>query len=162
MTPSRNTKANPQKFLSADPNRAMQEMMDTIDTLRGVYIRETDALNNTDTKAFLELQEKKLDIARKYQMGIEDLLARKDQMKTVNPLLKNRLATMQKEFAELADRNMEALKRMQRCTERLGAVIMNAAKESASKQRAVAYGQCGTMKDRNEKKTVSMGISETA
>ena len=151
----------PARTYSAEPNRAMQEMMETIDSLRGIYIKENEALDAADTKAFLELQERKLEVARDYQSGIETILARKDQMKSVNPLLKNRLIQMQKNFSELTAKNMDSLKRMQKSTHRLGEVIMNAAKDAAKSQRSHVYGETGTLRGA-EKKSVSMGLSETA
>jgi uncharacterized protein YukE len=149
------------KSNATDPNRIMQDMMDTIDSLRVIYVLETDALNDTDTKTFLELQGQKLEMARKYQAGIEKILARKEEMKNISPLLKNRLTETQKEFSDLATKNMEAIKRMQRCTERLGDTIMNAAKEAAKSQQTFAYGENGSIRG-GDKKSVSMGVSETA
>jgi hypothetical protein len=149
------------KTLSADPNKAMQEMMSTIDNLRAIYVQENEALDTSDTKTFMELQEKKLEAARSYQEGIETILARKEQMKKANPLLKKRLAEMQKDFSDLAAKNIESLKRMQRCTHRLGELIMNAAKDAARSQRSFVYGETGAMRG-SERKTVSMGVSETA
>jgi hypothetical protein len=151
----------PAKNFSKEPNKAMQEMMETIDSLRGIYTKENEALSAADTKAFLELQEKKLEVARDYQSGIETMLTRKDQMKTVNPLLKKRLVESQKNFSDLTTKNMELLKRMQKSTHRLGEVIMNAAKDAAKSQRSHVYGETGTIRGA-EKKSVSMGLSETA
>ncbi|HPF79224.1 MAG TPA: hypothetical protein PLF01_08045, partial [Alphaproteobacteria bacterium] len=51
----------PRYVLSTDPNKAMQEMMLTIDRLRASLIEETAALKDADTKTFLSLQDKKLD-----------------------------------------------------------------------------------------------------
>ncbi len=148
-------------YLSPDPNRAMQDMMDIINSLRGVYAEETEALNKADTKAFLDLQEKKMTAARQYQRGIEDILSREEQMKSVAPSLKNRLASMQKEFFGLSQKNLEALSRMQRCTSRLGETIMGAAKDAAKSQQTHVYGETGSIRD-NERRSVSMGVSETA
>jgi hypothetical protein len=151
----------PARTFSKDPNKAMQEMMETIDTLRDVYVRENAALDNADTQAFLELQEKKLETARDYQNGIENILSRKDQMKNTNPLLRKRLVEMQKGFSELTTKNLESLKRMQRSTHRLGELLMNAAKESAKSQRSHVYGETGAIRGA-DRKSVSMGLSETA
>ncbi len=151
----------PAKNYSKDPNKAMQEMMETIDTLRDVYVQENAALDATDTHAFLQLQELKLETARDYQNGIENILARKEQMKNVNPLIKKRLVEMQKGFAELTAKNMESLKRMQRSTHRLGELLMDAAKDAAKSKRTHVYGETGAIRG-GDKKSVSMGLSETA
>ena len=68
---------------------------------------------------------------------------------------------MQKNFSELTAKNMDSLKRMQKSTHRLGEVIMNAAKDAAKSQRSHVYGETGTLRGA-EKKSVSMGLSETA
>ncbi len=146
---------------SKNPNAAIQEMMGTIDSLRNIYKRETDALEAADMKTFLEMQSEKLKAARAYQEGIEQILDRKDEMKTVNPLLKKRLEDMQRDFTDLSVKNMDALKRMGRVTDRLGNTIRVAAKNAAVKSRSFSYGENGTLKS-SEKKSVSMGVSETA
>ncbi|MCB9982319.1 MAG: hypothetical protein H6861_01420 [Rhodospirillales bacterium] len=149
------------KFLSADPNKAMQEMMDVIDHMRGVYIRETDALEHMDTKGFLALQDEKIQATNIYKSGIEDILQRKNEMKSVQPNLKKQLERMQAEFAALSSQNMVALKRMQRTMERLGQTVQKAAKESVNRQRAFSYTPSGQLQH-DERKGISTGISETA
>ncbi len=144
-----------------NPNALIQDMMETIDALRGVYVRETESLESADTQAFLAIQEEKIEAARKYQEGIERIVERKADMAAVNPLLKKRLEEVQKEFSTITVKNLEAIKRMQRTTERLGNTIRNAAKESARRQRAFSYGDTGALQA-SDKKTVSMGVSETA
>ena len=154
------SKAATGKIKPRDPNAALQEIIKTIDVLRDVYVRETAALNEADAKKFIALQETKLLAARKYQEIIDHILSRKEEIKTANPALKRKLNEMQKDFFDLSAKNMEALKRMQRTTERLGAVIMSAAKDVANKNRAVSYGDKGALQT-DERKTVSMGVSET-
>lgn len=147
--------------LSADPKRAMQDMMQTIDDLRSVYIEETDALENIDTPRFLGLQDKKLATAKKYQKGVEEILTRKDEMRRIDPSLKMKLETMQADFAILATENMDALKRMQRTMERLGNTVRDAARDAVNKQRSYSYSESGNLNS-NDKKVVSAGIIETA
>ncbi|HOO82286.1 MAG TPA: flagellar protein FlgN [Alphaproteobacteria bacterium] len=148
-------------FLSADPNKAMQEMMDVIDRMRGVYVRETEALEDMDTKGFIALQDEKIQATNIYKSGVEDILRRKCEMKAVNPALKRDLERMQADFAALSSKNMDALKRMQRTMERLGQTVQRAAKESVNKQRAFSYGESGKIHN-DERKSVSIGVSETA
>ena len=47
----------PKYVLSPNPDRAMQEMMTTIDHLRLSLIEETKALKEADTQTFMDLQE---------------------------------------------------------------------------------------------------------
>lgn len=148
-------------FLAADPHKAMQEMMDTIDRVRGVYERETEALEKLDTQGFLDLQGEKLETANLYKAGIEDIIRRKAEMKTIDPAVKKELERMQADFAKLTSKNMNALKRMQRTMGRLGETVQKIAKDSVRKERAISYGEGGRMHE-DTKKRVSIGVSETA
>ncbi len=148
-------------IFSADPNKAMQEMMDTIDRMRGVYERETSALESLDTKEFLSLQDEKLQTTNDYKSGIEEIMRRKGSIKAADPALKKELERMQVDFSELSAKNLTALKRMQRTMERLGNTVQKAAKESVNKHRAFSYGESGQLQ-KNERKSVSIGVSETA
>jgi hypothetical protein len=149
-------------MFSADPSAAMREMMQTIDALRQVYVRETGALNTADAKTFMALQDEKLEAARRYQRGVEEMLERREELKNVSPAMKKRLEDMQKEFSGLARQNMEALERMQRIAQRLGNTLRAAAKEAAVRQRGVSYNEIGKMSG-NGRKPVSAGsLSETA
>ncbi len=147
--------------LSQNPGTAIQEMMDTIDVLRHIYIRETDALTNADTPTFLSMQNEKFIAASNYQDGIQQMLTRKDEMRKADPALRNKLEAMQNEFSDLAKKNSDALQRMDRCVERLGNTIRRAAKDAAQKQRSFSYDATGTMRN-TENKSVSTGVSETA
>jgi stage III sporulation protein SpoIIIAA len=148
--------------LSRDPNRAMQDMMDTIDCLRVVYEQETDALLNADTKGFLAVQDEKFRRAKAYQMGVEELLSRKDEMKDVDIALKKKLEKMQKDFSELSHSNMIALERMQRTMDRLNGTIRSAVKDAVKRERGVSYNQIGHLEDGGNRKGISGSLSETA
>lgn len=147
--------------LPANPDKAMQEMMNTIDALRSVYMEETQALEASDTNTFLDLQDRKFESARLYQRGIEEILARKDEMRGADPALKKRLEGMQADFSDLAATNMKALKRMQKTMNRLGDRVRSAAKDAVNKQRATSYGESGALHS-HEGRLLSTGISETA
>ncbi len=149
-------------ILSRDPNKAMQEMMESIDLLRNVYERETQALLNSDTKGFLSIQNEKFESAKAYQMSVEEMLARKDEMRNIDPDLRRKLEKMQSDFAELSQSNMVALQRMQRSMERLSGTIRSAVKDAVKKDRVVSYGQTGRLEDGGDKKRISTSLSETA
>ena len=148
-------------LLSSSPEKAMNEMMGTIDTLRSVYIEENQALESADTKGFMALQDRKFETAKLYQQSVEEILARKDEMRRVDPSLKRKLRLMQADFTTLAAENKEALKRMQRTMSRLSDTVRSAAKEAVNKQQATSYGECGRLQN-TENRVVSTGISETA
>ena len=144
-------------ILSGDPNKAMQQMMDTIDSLREVYREENDALHRSDTKYFLGLQDRKIAIARDYQSGAQQLLERKSDLKHIDVALKEQLNDMQKDFSGLMTENMKELDRMRRGVNRLNDKIMSSAREAARK-RNVNYSQAGSL-NINER-AVSIGLSE--
>lgn len=148
--------------LPSDPNKAMQQMMDTIDQLRNVYEQETEALGNVDTKSFLALQDDKQRAAEIYKNEVEEALTRKEELRKADPALKRNLEKMQADFSELSHKNMEALKRMQKTMDRLSGTLRGAAKEAVEKQRTFSYNQNGYVQS-NKKKRISTGsISETA
>lgn len=149
----------PAYVLSSDPNKAMQEMMTTIDGLRSSLVEETKALKEADTQAFMDLQDKKLDIARDYLEGMTQLLARKDELKAADPSLRDRLEQMRLEFSEIAHENHAALERMKNGMKRLGDRIMETAREAAKKEEQIIYSAKGQMQSGNRG---SIGVNETA
>lgn len=149
----------PRRRLPNDPNRAMQEMMVVIDRLRGSLEEETAALKKADTKTFLSLQDQKLDVAYDYLDGMNQLIARKDELKNASPALKNKLEEMRISFSETAQENHAALERMKNGMKRLGERIMETARESSRKQKQIIYGGNGQMQAGLK---TTMGINESA
>ncbi len=145
--------------LPDNPNAAMIEMMYIIDNFRGLMIREAEALEGADAQAFLDLQDEKLLIGRRYEMGMSDLLSRKDQIRAADPSLRQRLDTMQKNFHAVTERNLSGLDRMKNGTQRLHERIMLAARDTAMSETRFAYGANGTMQNGSR---ASIGISEQA
>lgn len=150
---------SPAFTLSRDPRKAIDEMMATIDALRAVYIEETDALENVDTRRFMDLQERKIETARNYQSGIAQILARKDEIRAADPDLRTRLVRMQEDFADLSAKNMQALERVKNSVTKLGERMMRSARDAAQKD-VVNYGKRGQLNQ--YKGPVSIGVSEQA
>lgn len=146
-------------ILSRDPNRALREMMDAIAALQAIYAEENAALAAADTRAFVALQERKIGIVKNYQSAAQQIIARRDDFRGVNPAFKHQLQIMQNEFSELAAVNMQALDRIRRSVQRLGARVMRAARESVQKT-SVNYGAKGSMT--KVERAVSIGFSESA
>lgn len=144
-----------------NPDQVLQEAITHISALREVYVRENKALSSSDTAGFLALQEEKLAAARNYQHSVSGILKEREAYGSFNPVLKNRLQAMQTDFSGLMKTNMDMLERMRRCTERLGEMIMSAARDAAQRERAVNYGECGNLQG-EDRKSVSMGLNETA
>lgn len=148
--------------LPGSPNDALRDMVKRIETMLAVYDQETEALNATDSKTFLELQDKKIEAVQRYQSGMAQLMAYKEELKAADPALKNQIRDMQVGFAEKAQKNMDALARMKRCTERLGNTLRHAAVASVQQQRTYSYGENGSITGGGLHKPVSSGLSETA
>ncbi len=148
--------------LPADTNAALREVMNTMNRISDLYEEETKALIDIDSKRFLELQEKKLEQSASYQAHLSEMINRKDELRFADPSLRTKLKQMQTSFHALAARNLEALERMQRCTDRLAQTIRNAAVRTAQSQRNFSYGNTGTLNNATRNKVISTGLSETA
>lgn len=148
-------------FLSKNPRKAAEEMMDTIKAIHRIVEEENEALQKANTKVFLALQTTKLDVARLYQQRVQEMLDRQDEMNSLDDSVKNQLNEMQTAFSAMAKTNAELIERMQGCMDRLGGVIRKAAKRVARQQNTYNYDQRGSL-DHGERKTVSTGICETA
>lgn len=145
--------------LSGDPNKAMQQMMDTIDTLRNIYVEENEALQASDTDTFLKIQDKKINAAKDYQSSAEQLMDRKDELQHIDTALKQQLMGKQEEFTGIMAENLKAIDRLRRGVKRLNDRIMNSAREAAQKDH-VNYSAQGQI-EKNER-PVSIGLSESA
>ncbi|MEM6781741.1 MAG: flagellar protein FlgN [Pseudomonadota bacterium] len=153
------TKTKQHVLLSKDPKKAMQEMMEIIDNLRGIMASENEALNNADTKAFIAIQDEKIQAARVYQDGINQMIARKEDMRKAPESMKAQLEDMRTDFLKLADENLEALERMRKGMSRLSDRIMNLAKSEASKSQKFVYGSHGKLEGSGK---ASIGVNERA
>ena len=149
------------RTLPKDTNAALMDITSTMQKLSDIYIEETDALSNIDNKRFLSLQDKKLKIAYEYQDNMGQILARKEEVKNISTSMKKKLKKAHKEFSEISKRNIEALARMQRCTEKLGNTLRSAAIRDAHKQSGYSYGENGSISNTAKRKAVSSGLSET-
>lgn len=162
MHNSQNRYAQKTTKLSANPNKAIQDMMETIDHLRNVYEMETEALNKSDVQTFMSLQDEKIETARHYQDGVAQLISRKDELQNVDEETRGQLDRMQKEFSNLAARNMKALEKMQKTVDRFGGTLREAARDAVKKDRSTNYTSRGRMDLENAKRITTGTISETA
>lgn len=147
--------------LSRDTNTALNEVMRTIRVLEDVYKDETKALKNMDSNKFLSLQDSKFTAARNYQSHMEQIMARKGEIQSADPSIKEKLKNVYAEFSELSQDNVKAIERMQRSTERLGNSLRSAAIRSAQSQRACGYSDNGKISPYAKSKAVSSGFGET-
>ncbi len=149
------------RTLSRDTNKALGEVATTVRNLGKVYKEEIDALKKYDNNGFMALQDKKLLAAREYQNDMGQIIARKNEIKMASMSAKDRLKKVQIEFAELSSKNLEAIERMKRCTERLGNTIRHAAIRDAQVSSGYGYSENGAISNSAKRKAVSSGLSET-
>lgn len=146
-------------LLSSNPERALNEIIRTIGELHEVYQEENQALGNADTKTFLSLQNRKIEMAQMYDSRMQQLIARRKEFKTSSPALKQKLKQMHEDFSGIAQENLKGIDAMKRSIERLNTRIMNVAKEAAEVQNTF-YSAEGALHKR--RRSVSMGLNESA
>ncbi len=134
----------------SDINMALTHTILAVNALADVLVRETAALKETKTKAFMDLQDEKVDAGRRYELLVTNLMERGSAVKKADPKLKSRLQSFQAHFGEIAAENLKWLDRMKNATGRLGETIMREARKSAQKQTQFAYGASGTMQKGNK------------
>lgn len=147
-------------ILSRDPQKAMSEMMDTIDRLRLIYEAENEALSSGDTKGFLALQNKKIPAAYDYQSGIQQIGARKEEFNEIDSATREKLLAMQEDFTALIRENLGALERARKGVDRLNQRIMESARKAARTEQRVKYGSSGNLEENQGR--VSIGVNESA
>ena len=145
--------------LSRDPDKAMQEMMSTIDALRNIYMEENDALGASDTRRFLDLQDRKITAARQYQQGAEQIIARREEFTETPVAVKARLEEMQRDFSEIASVNLGALNKLRKSVRRMNDRIIHLARETVRNE-GVNYGKNGNI-NKNDRR-LSIGLNESA
>lgn len=160
MNDVKTTEIPQEKFmLSASPEKAMQEMVNLVSSLLDVFSQENSALAKTSTREFLSVQEKKLEISRKYRDAVEQIIERKGEFKDVNPELKRKLAEMHETFCAISAENLNGINRLKKAVSRLGDRIMDAARTAARKE-SVNYSAKGNLK--NNDRRLSVSINESA
>lgn len=150
-----------QKQLPRGTNAAIKEVMRTITILDAVFEEETKLLKSADTQGFMALQDRKIAAAQMYESHMQQMMARKDELKSADPALRDRLKTQYEEFSKTSAANLLGIERMQRTTDRLSERIRSAAVRAAQKDRGYSYGETGALPNVSRKKAVSSGHSET-
>lgn len=143
----------------ADINVAILHTIIAITALRDVLTKETDALKHSRTSLFLELQDEKVEVARRYETLVNALMSRGVEVKKADAKLKDQLSRLQGDFSKVANENLEWIKRMESATKKLGETIMRSARKSAETQTQFAYGSSGLMQKGNK---ALIGLDERA
>lgn len=142
-----------------DVNVAILHTIIAVTALRDVLLKETDALKNAKTSLFLELQDEKVEVARRYETLVNNLMARGGEVKKADAKLKEQLTRLQADFSKVSAENLAWIRRMESATKKLGETIMKSARKSAEKQTQFAYGASGKMQKGNK---ALIGVDERA
>ncbi len=143
----------------ADINVALLHTIIAVTALRDVILKENDALSHSKTAVFLELQDEKVEVARRYEMLVNNLMSRGEQTKKADAKLKSQLQRLQGDFSIACKRNLELIERMKTATGALSERIMKAARKSADAATQFAYGSSGKMQKGNR---ATIGVEERA
>ncbi len=143
----------------ADINVAILHTIIAVTALRDVLIKETATLKQCRPSLFLELQDEKVEVARRYELLVNALMARGAEIKAADPKLKEQLQRLQNDFSATAKENLEAISRMKETTAKLSDRIMKSARKSAESMTQFAYGASGKMQRGNK---ATIGVNERA
>ena len=143
----------------SDINVAILHTIIAITALRDVLTKENEALELSKSRLFLDLQDEKVEVARRYETLVNALMDRGAEVKVADMKLRDQLQRLQDDFSKVAKRNLELLERMKNATQRLGECIMKSARKSAETATQFAYGSSGHMQRGNK---ASLGLNERA
>ena len=149
------------KALPGNTNHAIGDVIAAAETLEEIYNAEIDALQKPDARAFMDLQDSKIEAAQNYYSVMMQMLERKNELKDIDPTTKRRLHEMHRSFSNTTRANMKVVKRMKRYSERLGDTIRNAALRAARQSNALSYSQNGESSGVDPRRIISSGLSET-
>lgn len=144
---------------SAGTREALQQMMGMVEALRETYTLETEAIKRMDARLFMSLQDQKNEQAYAYKRAFISLSGKKDELKNLEPSLKQQLNKMHAEFSELSRANLKAMDRMQRSLERLKKTIHKAARDASQSGRAISYTDTGALPSQSTL-NLSIGLNE--
>lgn len=146
--------------IPASLNTALLHTIVAVTTLRDVLARETEALKNTNSREFLDLQDEKVEAARHYESLYNNIVNRPlDEIKTADPKLKEQLLRLEDDVRKTMKANVQAIKRMENATVQLGERIMKSARKTAESMTQFAYGASGMMQKGNK---AIIGVDERA
>jgi hypothetical protein len=139
----------------ADINVVLLHTIIAVTALRDVLLKENDALAKSKTSLFLEYQDEKVEVARRYEILVNALMDRGKEAKAADAKLKDQLQRLQGDFSIVCKRNIELIERMKNATAQLGERIVKSARKSADAATQFAYGSSGKMQ-RGTKSTIGL------
>lgn len=143
----------------ADINVALLHTIIAVTALRDVLLKENEALESSKTSLFLDLQDEKVEAARRYEILVNHLMDNGEKTKTADMKLRDQLQRLQGDFSKVCQRNLELIERMRNATEKLGECIIKSARKTAEAATQFAYGSSGKMQKGNK---ATIGLNERA
>lgn len=159
MKPMAHEQTSDKYAVPADINVALLHTIISVTALRDVMIRESEALEHSNTRAFMDMQDEKVEVARRYELLVSTLMDRAAEIKSADAKLRAQLERLQESFGSTAKVNRERIERMRNATKALSERIMKSAREEAQNLTQFAYGSNGRMQ-RGSK--ASIGTDERA
>lgn len=144
--------------LSADINEALREMISINMSINNLYKEETILLKDNDTKGFMRLQPRKVELATAYQNGSMQLVDRKAEIALADEGLKQRLKDLRHEFSHIGAENNTALEKIHKNVKRLSDRILQIARDATKKSQIRGYNSAGATT--SAQKSVAVSISE--
>lgn len=126
-----------------------------------IITAENQALEALDTHNFAALQDEKMKRMQDYQQALMIMHQHKEDLKSMAPMLKKEIQDQQAQFMLITRKNLEALQRMKKVSQRFKDTLHRAAQQAHRKKSAARYTADGQVDERS-KKNLSMGISDTA
>lgn len=150
------------KELQSDTNNAIGDVIAAAQTLENIYSAEIKALQESNTKAFIDLGKNKITAAQDYYALVSQLIDRKEELKNADPAKKEELRKIYAIFTDTTRENIKMVNRLKRSSRRLGDTLRNAALKAAQKSNMAGYGKNGEAAKTSPRKIISSGLCEKA
>lgn len=136
--------AAPEGNLPSYPDRALEVFLSILLDLKHIHVQELDTLRNHDTKGFMDLQPRKILLARDYEIGAKEIMVRTESMKKADKALRDLVVKEQMELETLAHETERAINIMTLAVKRVNQRLIDAARH-AMKQDKPNYDYKGTL-----------------
>lgn len=140
--------------LPSFPDRALEVFLSIMLDLKTVHLQEMDALNKKDMKAFMDLQSRKILLARDYEVGAKEIIVRTDNIKQASKPLRDLVIKEQMELQRVSEQTERVLQRMTTAVKRVNNRLIDAARH-AVKQDKINYDHKGSIDSTSQRMTAT-------
>ena len=106
-------KSPPNRVLPDNPTQAVKAMIDIIIDLEAMFAEENKILKEARLSDFKDFKHRKETACRHYGEAMSDLLSRREDLKGVDPTLKDQLRVLYDGFSQTRQQNLKNLDRME-------------------------------------------------